>query len=64
MSVRPRVQEGHSRSREVVYAAGHDAEVMQDRPSTLSKRASPSRRQLPEGDKGTRSAAATAQSDL
>ena len=32
MSVRPRVQEGYSRSEEVIYVAGHDAEVMQDRP--------------------------------
>jgi hypothetical protein len=31
ISVRPRVQEGHSRSEEVIYVAGHDAEVMQDR---------------------------------
>jgi hypothetical protein len=31
MSVRPRVQEGHSGSEEVINVAGHDAEVMQDR---------------------------------
>src|SRR5271166_250366 len=31
MNVRPRVQYGHSRSQEIIYVAGHDAEVMQDR---------------------------------
>jgi hypothetical protein len=31
MSVRPWVQEGHARSEEVIYVAGHDAEVVQDR---------------------------------
>jgi len=31
MSVRPRVQQGHSRPEKVIYVAGYDAEVMQDR---------------------------------
>jgi len=31
MNIRPRRQEGHSRSKEVIYVAGHDAEIMQDR---------------------------------
>ena len=64
MSVRPRVQEGYSRSEEVIYVAGHDAEVMQDRPSASSNRASLSRRRLPEGDERARSAAAAPRADL
>jgi hypothetical protein len=28
ITVRPRVREGHSRSEEVIYVAGHDAEVV------------------------------------
>jgi len=64
MSVRPRVQEWYSRSEEVIYVAGHDAEVMQDRPSASSNRASLSRRRLPEGDERARSAAAAPRADL
>ena len=64
MSVRPRVQEGYSRSEEVIYVGGHDAEVMQDRPSASSNRASLSRRRLPEGDERARSAAAAPRADL
>jgi hypothetical protein len=34
MSVRPWVQEGYSRSEQVFYVAGHDAEVMRRRRRT------------------------------
>ena len=31
MGIRPRIQKGHSRSEEIIYIAGHNTEVMQDR---------------------------------